>query len=111
MRIQTDSRPMEDPKDPSADILMDLYKLVATEAEVAEMSELYRKGGFGYGTVKTALADAAQRYWEEPRARRAEFAAKPDKVREILAAGAEKARAKAKAVLERAQAASGVKGW
>jgi tryptophanyl-tRNA synthetase len=111
MRIQTDSRPMEDPKDPSADILMDLYKLVATEAEVAEMSDLYRKGGFGYGTVKTALADAAQRYWAEPRERRAEFAAKPEMVREILAAGAEKARAKARAVLKRAQDACGVKGW
>ncbi len=111
MRIQTDSRPMEDPKDPEGDVLMDLYKLVATEDEVASMTVTYQAGGFGYGDVKKALADAAERYWADCRARREEFAAKPDQVREILAAGAEKARAKARGVLLRAQDACGVAGW
>ncbi len=111
MRIQTDSRPMEDPKDPAGDVLMDLYKLVATDDEIASMAETYRQGGFGYGEVKKALADAAQRYWVEVRERRQEFAAKPQAVREILATGAQKARAKAKAVLDRAQQACGTAGW
>ena len=111
MRIQTDSRPMEEPKDPEGDVLMDLFKLVATDTEVAAMSETYRKGGFGYGEVKKALADAAQRYWAEVRERREELASKPDDIHQVLAAGAEKARAKARAVLERAQDACGVVGW
>ena len=52
------------------------------------MAALYRRGGFGYGEVKKALADAAERFFAVPRARRAELAAEPDRVREILADGA-----------------------
>ena len=68
------------------------------------MAALYRRGGFGYGEVKKALADAAEKFWAEPRARRAELAAKPDRIREILADGAAKARKKAaRSVESRAQ--------
>jgi tryptophanyl-tRNA synthetase len=108
MRIVTDSRPMEQPKEPAGDVLYDLYSLVAPEADRAAMAALYRRGGFGYGDVKKALADAAEKFFAEPRARRAELAAHPERVREILAAGAAKARKKAAEVLRRAQAACGI---
>lgn len=111
MRIQTDSRPMDDPKEPDGDVLFDLYKLVATDDEVGKMAALYRQGGFGYGDVKKALADAAETYWAPARERRAEWAAKPEEVREVLAAGAAKARRRASDVLRRAQEACGVRGW
>lgn len=111
MRIQTDSRPMDEPKDPDGDVLFDLYKLVATPDEIESMAATYRAGGFGYGDVKKALAEAAELYWAEPRERRKQFAANPGQVREILVTGAEKARAKARAVLERTQDACGVVGW
>ncbi len=109
MRITTDSRPMEEPKEPETDHLYQLYSLVATDAEREEMAALYRRGGFGYGEVKKALADAAERYFAEPRARRAELAAHPERVHEILADGASRARKKAAEVLLRAQRACGVK--
>jgi tryptophanyl-tRNA synthetase len=109
MRIVTDSRPMDQAKEPAGDVLFDLYSLVASDAEQDEMAALYRRGGFGYGEIKKALADAAEKFWAEPRARRAELAAKPDQVREILAAGAATARKKAADVLRRAQKACGVK--
>jgi tryptophanyl-tRNA synthetase len=109
MRITTDSRPMEQPKDPTNDHLFQLFSLVATESERTEMEALYRRGGFGYGEVKKALADAAERYFAEPRSRREELAAKPDQVYEILADGASRARKKAADVLLRAQRACGVK--
>jgi tryptophanyl-tRNA synthetase len=111
MRITTDSRPMEQPKDPEGDVLFDLYKLVATEAQVADMTAVYARGGFGYGEVKKALADAAEAFYAAARERRAQWAARPDDVRDVLAAGAAKARAKAGAVLARAQAACGIKGY
>src|SRR5262245_24883783 len=111
MRIVTDSRPMDQPKEPRGDVLFDLYSLVATDAERNDMAALYGRGGFGYGEVKKALADAAERFFAEPRARRAELAQKPDDVHEILAAGAAKARKKAADVLRRAQDACGVRGW
>jgi tryptophanyl-tRNA synthetase len=108
MRIVTDSRPMEQPKEPVGDVLYDLFSLVAPDADRESMAALYRRGGFGYGEVKKSLADAAEKFWAEPRARRAELAAKPDYVRQILADGAAKARKKAAEVLKRAQKACGV---
>jgi tryptophanyl-tRNA synthetase len=109
MRITTDSRPMEEPKEPATDHLFQLYSLVATEAERNEMAALYQRGGFGYGEVKKALADAAERYFAEARARRDELAQKPAHISEILADGASRARKKAAEVLLRAQRACGVK--
>jgi tryptophanyl-tRNA synthetase len=111
MRIVTDSRPMDQPKEPAGDILYDLLSLVASDAERESMATLYRKGGFGYGEVKKALADAAEKYWAEPRARRAELAAKPEYVRQVLADGAAAARKKAAVVLKRTQDACGIAGW
>jgi tryptophanyl-tRNA synthetase len=111
MRIVTDSRPMDQPKEPAGDVLFDLYSLVASGAERDEMAALYRRGGFGYGEIKKSLADAAEKFWAEPRARRAELAANPQRVREVLAEGAAKARKKAGEVLQRAKYASGICGW
>jgi tryptophanyl-tRNA synthetase len=111
MRIQTDSRPMEEPKSPKDDVLMDLYRLVATDSEVRQMEATYLKGGFGYGEVKGALADSAQRYWAPYREARLEWAAQPARVREILAEGATKARTKASEVVKRTQRACGLVGW
>ena len=108
MRIVTDSRPMEEPKEPDGDHLYQLYSLVARDAERDEMAALYRRGGFGYGEVKKALADAAESYFAEPRAKRAELAADPNKIREILADGAARARRKADEVLQRAKRACGL---
>jgi tryptophanyl-tRNA synthetase len=109
MRIATDSRPLDQPKEPETDHLFQLYSLVATEAERNDMAALYRRGGFGYGDVKKALADAAERFFAEPRARRADLAAKPARVCEILGDGASRARKKAGEVLERAKQACGLK--
>lgn len=111
MRIQTDSRPMEEPKDPEGDVLFDLLKLVANEQELADMAATYKAGNFGYGDVKKLLASASERYWGPARERRQEWAAKPDEVREILVAGAAKAREQAGSVLRRAQEACGLKAW
>lgn len=108
MRIVTDSRPMEEPKEPEGDHLYQLYSLVATDAERESMAALYRRGGFGYGEVKKALADAAERFFTEPRARRTDLAADPNKIRAILADGASRARRKAEEVLNRAKKACGL---
>jgi tryptophanyl-tRNA synthetase len=111
MRIVTDSRPMDQPKEPAGDVLYDLYSLVAPDADRETMAALYSRGGFGYGEIKKALADAAEKYFAEPRARRAELGANPKRIHEILADGAAKARKKAAEVLKRAQDACGIAGW
>jgi tryptophanyl-tRNA synthetase len=108
MRITTDSRPMEQPKAPESDHLFQLYSLFASDKDRESMAAMYRRGGFGYGEVKKALADEAEKFFAEPRARRAELASRPDEVRSILADGAERARRKARRTLDRAQSACGV---
>jgi tryptophanyl-tRNA synthetase len=108
MRIVTDSRPMDEPKQPEGDILFDLYSLFAADLEREAMAGLYRRGGFGYGEVKKALADVAERFFAEPRQRRNELAARPDHIHEILDEGAKTARTKAAQVLSRAQDACGI---
>ncbi|MBN2579228.1 MAG: tryptophan--tRNA ligase [Pirellulales bacterium] len=110
MRIVTDSRPMEEPKDPETDHLYQLYRLLATEPQREEMAALYRRGGFGYGEVKKALAALAADYFTEARRRKEKLDADPEYVRQVLADGAKKARIKAAEVLLRAQRACGVKG-
>lgn len=110
MRIATDSRPMEEPKDPANDVLFMLYSLLVSEVQRDEMAALYRKGGFGYGEIKKKLAEAAEAYFAQARARRTDWEQRPDNVRDILATGAKKARAKAAEVLARAQDACGLKG-
>lgn len=109
MRIVTDSRPMEEPKEPGDDHLYQLYSLFADDAKREDMAAMYRRGGFGYGEVKKALADEAETYFAEARARRKDLEAHPQRVREILADGASRARKKAAEVLLRAQQACGVK--
>jgi tryptophanyl-tRNA synthetase len=108
MRIATDSRPMEEPKEPAGDHLYQLYSLFADEAKREEMAALYRRGGFGYGQVKTALADAAEAFFAASHARREQFSANPRRVEEILADGASRARKKAGEVLKRAKKACGL---
>jgi tryptophanyl-tRNA synthetase len=110
MRITTDSRPVEEPKpNYQDDHLYQLYSLFASEVERQEMAALYQRGNFGYGQVKTALADAAEKYFAAARAKRAELAADPQRIDQILNDGAARARKKAGEVLLRAQKACGIK--
>ena len=109
MRITTDSRPLEQPGDPATDNLFQLYRLLATSEELQAMDALYRRGGFGYGEVKKALADAADRYFADARQRRAELERDPERVTHVLEQGAAKARATAGQVLERVKNACGIR--
>jgi tryptophanyl-tRNA synthetase len=109
MRISTDSRPMEDPKDPETDHLFQLLRLFASQEQIEEVRAIYLKGGFGYGDIKKRLADASEAYMEPARRRRQEFESNPSKVKSILESGAAKARTVASSVLARAEQACGVK--
>ncbi|NIL96518.1 MAG: tryptophan--tRNA ligase [Planctomycetales bacterium] len=109
MRIKTDSRPVDQPKDPDTDHLYQLFSLVGTDQQKEELAESYRRGGFGYGDVKKLLADAAEAYFQPSRQRREQLAAEPDRIHQILGDGAATARKKAAEVLRRAQQACGIR--
>ncbi|MEM1068321.1 MAG: tryptophan--tRNA ligase [Planctomycetota bacterium] len=109
MRITTDSRPMEDAKEPDDDHLFQLFRLFGTPEQIEEMAAMYRRGGFGYGDVKKAVAEASESYFADARARRSELEANLDYVREVLKKGADQARNVAGEVLSRAQRACGLR--
>ena len=109
MRITTDSRPMDQPKEPEADHLYQLYSLFATESELPKWLPFIAAAALGTADVKKPWLSWADSARAEPRARRAEFEAHPERVREILADGASRARRKASQVLSRAQKACGLK--
>ncbi len=109
MRIETDSRPMEQPKEPEGDHLYQLYSLFVDEPKRQALAARYRAGGFGYGEVKKMLADEAEAFFAPARERRRELEARPDRVIEILNDGATRARRKAREVLDRARQACGLK--
>jgi tryptophanyl-tRNA synthetase len=108
MSIKTDSTPVEAPKDPDRCSLFSLYTLFATPEQQAALAKRYRAGGMGYGEAKQALYDAALAYFAEPRVRRERLVADPTAIDDILKAGAQKARAKGRQVLDRVRNACGL---
>ena len=108
MGIVTDSKTMEEPKEPEGNAIYELYKLFATPDEVAEMAANFRAGNYGYGHAKKALLEAYHRLFDPFRARREELAKDTDTLEDILKAGAEKARAAAMATMEKVRTAVGL---
>ena len=70
---------------------------------------MYRRGGFGYGEVKKAVADASEAYFSEARARRGDLEKNLDHVHELLGRGATRAREVASRVVDRASKACGLR--
>ncbi len=95
MSIQTDATPVEEPKNPDTCNVYALLKLFASEDKMREVRELYVNGGASYGLLKQDLFELVNAHFAGARARKKELLANPDYLRQILAKGAEKARAKA----------------
>ncbi len=109
MGIVTDSTPVEAPKDPSTSSIVALYRLFASEADVAKMEVDFRAGGIGYGDFKKRLFEGLWEYFREVREKRAALAADPAYVDGVLRDGAERARAVAARTMERVRVATGLR--
>lgn len=101
MGIQTDSTPMEEPKDPDTDNVYALYKILATPEQVAEMRSNYLNGNYGYGHAKQALYEVIVERFAEAREKFDYYMNNKHEIDEALALGAEKARKIADEVLKR----------
>lgn len=80
MSIQTDSTPLEEPKNPDTCNVFALYKLMATTDQVNQMRRNYTEGNYGYGHAKQALYELIIDFFEVPRAK---FAYYMDNLNEI----------------------------
>ena len=100
MSIKTDSKGMDEPKDPDTCSIFQLYKLFASPAQQEEMRAKYLAGGYGYGHAKQALFEAYLEFFAPMRKRREELLANMDYVHAILKAGGERARAEARRTMD-----------
>lgn len=107
MRIQTDSTPPEDPKDPDSSNVFAIHKAVLPPGDVAALADRYR-AGLSWGEAKVALYEALESRLAEPRERFEALITDPDTLEDILRDGAARAREITGPVLERVRAAVGV---
>lgn len=108
MRIVTDSRRPEDPKDPETDNLFRIYEHFAAADDVEAMRARYTEGGVGYAEVKAELATLLQERFGEPRARYEALMANREEIDTIFGEGARRARLVAENVLGRVRRAVGL---
>ena len=92
MSIVTDSKGLEEPKDPDTCNVFRLYRFFANAEEIAEMAQKYRAGGFGYGHAKLALFEKVDAFLEPYRDRYNHLLKHPDEVMDVLRQGAKVAR-------------------
>lgn len=109
MAIETDSTPLEEPKNPATCNVFQLYKLLATKEEVAEMDKNYRAGGYGYGHAKQTFYELLLTKFEKERAKYFELMENKALLDEELAKGAAKAKIVAQDVLKRVRTSLGLK--
>jgi|SRR5690554_2624332 len=92
MKIETDSTPMEDPKDPETCNVFKLFKLLASPIQINELAKQYRGGNFGYGHAKQALYELLIENFKEQREKFNYYINNTDEIDDILSDGAAKAR-------------------
>lgn len=101
MSIETDSTPLEEPKNWETCNCFALYNLLANNTEIATMKTNYENGGYGYGHAKQALFELIIEKFATQRERYNYFMNNLDQIDAALAIGAEKAALIADGVLKR----------
>ncbi|SDS40897.1 tryptophanyl-tRNA synthetase [Polaribacter sp. KT25b] len=107
MSIKTDSKGLEEPKNPDTDNVFGLYKLLASDEQIAEMRANYEGGNYGYGHAKQALYELILEQFSTIRERYNHFMENKNEIDEALEIGAEKATIVANGVLKRVRAKIG----
>ena len=107
MKIETDSTPLEEPKNPDTCNLFALYKLIASASQITAMRSNYKGGNYGYGHAKQAFYELLLEAFSQERERYNYYMNNLDEIDKALAIGAEKATLVADQVLSRVRAKLG----
>ena len=99
MSIPTDSKGVDEPKDPATCKVFAFHELLQAD-NLEEVRKRYLEGGIGYKESKEILIDNLRAFIAPLRSRREEIARDPEMVLQILREGAEVARAQAKKMME-----------
>lgn len=108
MRIVTDSKGLEEPKDPDSCNVFKLYQLFASPVEISALRERYLAGGMGYGHAKVELLNVLMRTLDPLRERYRSWMSRPDDLLDVLADGASRARVIAHSVMAEVRQAIGL---
>ena len=107
MKIETDDKALEEPKEPDTCNVFKLFALLASEDQIAEMRNNYTSGNYGYGHAKQALFELICDVYAEPRTKYNELMTNKQEIDRILAIGAEKARAEGVQTLKKVRSVLG----
>ena len=108
MGIETDSKSLEEPKDPETDKIFALYELIASKDETETFRQKYLAGNFGYGHAKTELLNLILTRFEKERELFNYYMNNLPELEEKLQIGAEKTRKIAAQTLKRVRASLGM---
>jgi tryptophanyl-tRNA synthetase len=108
MRIVTDSKTVEEKKDPDNDNIFKLYKLLGTPAQIEELKGRYLAGGMGYGHAKEELFKVIEELVAPMRETYLKLLSKPDDLRDILRNGANRLRPRSLETLDKVRSALGI---
>lgn len=108
MKITTDSKSVEDKKDPETCNIYKLYAYFATDKEKVELARKYRAGGMGYGEAKLALLEVLERTLSPMRETYNYWINRPEELRGILSEGGKAARKQAQETISKVRDALGL---
>jgi tryptophanyl-tRNA synthetase len=108
MKYKSDSTALELPKQPDGAVVYELYKLVASESDAAELARKLRAGGYGGGHAKQELFEALDAKLAPMRERYVELRADEAGLGRVLDDGAARARAIAQRTMARVRTAIGL---
>ena len=107
-KIVTENVAMEEPKEYEGCNVYNIAKLFLEEKERIALQERYRQGGEGHGHFKLYLAEVIWEYYAPYREKRAYYETHQNEVKEILNAGAAKAREAAGDIIEKVRSVTGI---
>ncbi len=108
MSIETDSTPLEEPKNPDTCKVFAIYSLLANETQISEMRAKYLGGNYGYGHAKTELLNLILENFKTEREKFNYYLNNLDELDAKLKEGAEKTRKIASATLKRVRESLGM---
>jgi tryptophanyl-tRNA synthetase len=106
-RFKTDSTGADEPKDPESTGLFQIYREIAAPDDTRRVQAALEAGGMSWKELKDAVAALLDGFLAAPRERYRELMADKAQIRRVLAAGAERARPEAAAMLARVRHAIG----
>lgn len=108
MSIETDSTPLEEPKNPNTCKVFAIYSLIASSEQVEVLRQKYLAGNFGYGHAKTELLNLILETYQKERETFSYYMNNLPVLEEKLQEGVEKTRVVARKTLDKVRESLGM---